>query len=68
MSIFRYVNVGCDKCGAPASEPCPDARTARRMVPANWERVILTATGKRIDLCPVCISSQPGPTTEGDKP
>ena len=55
VMIFRYVNVGCDRCGAPASEPCRDTKEARRMVPRNWERAILTATGKRIDICPDCL-------------
>jgi hypothetical protein len=62
MSIFRYVNVGCDGCGAPASEPCATAQEARRMVPTGWERALLES-GVRGDLCPACVARR---AAEGD--
>jgi len=53
MSVARLVYVICDRCGVPASQPV-DPGHARRNVPYGWERVIRTAMGKRIDLCPKC--------------
>lgn len=54
MAMFKMVYVGCDGCGAPASEPVDSPKEARDLMPSQWLRKAGPRGSKGKDYCPLC--------------